>query len=583
MKHNVPSTQTPYQKLSGGPFKILILLAVLLASSVGSSMATSNGPTNFTPPPSITLNVPAEYATIQEAVNNIAIGGIITVAPGTYNENVKITKSLTLISSGGAGSTTIQGANIAQFTATIHMNPNVNDVTIGGVGKGFTIIGYDSPTSASERAAIYFQGAHNNITIRGNDIVANGEAGILTQSKQAVNNLTIEGNTFSGKTFVGNEAGCGGSQFVVPNYPRPLVYIGTGSNILFSNNNITGTAGGPSSVPGECESNGSGRTLVTFLYDGVEASNGVTICGNNFAGTTYGGGSSLYVAGTASSIKNNVFNSAGLMGSRTVHLIIDGNALSGADPSTIAGVASMNTFISEGHYVAGGNQIFKNIGQAATQGDPIAANSGVIANASCATCLNTTPPTVGTASGDTRYTEGQTSATVCQNSGDVTFTVSGCDGGTINWTGGNGGTGNIIASSANVGTVTYSATCTINECTSEATTVSVTVIAPPAKPNTPTGNSVCDNDGNQVQNVNVNQSCPTGTSPVWYIGGTPQAQVPNSSVKADNPNKGRLTNSQAVGTTSYTYACKDDQTNCESSQSDAKSITVSPQLAGQLA
>ncbi len=41
------------------------------------------------------------------------------------------------------------------------------------------------------------------------------------------------------------------------------------------------------------------------------------------------------------------------------------------------------------------------------------------------------------------------------------------------------GKGNIVASSANVGTVTYSVTCTLDGCTSEASMASVTVNAPP--------------------------------------------------------------------------------------------------------
>jgi len=83
--------------------------------------------------------------------------------------------------------------------------------------------------------------------------------------------------------------------------------------------------------------------------------------------------------------------------------------------------------------------------------------------------------------GDVRVPPGQQSATVCQNSGVVTFQFSNCQGGTVNWEGTNNtnGAGNIVATSANVGTVTYSATCTIGECTSGASTVSVTTTAPP--------------------------------------------------------------------------------------------------------
>ena len=76
---------------------------------------------------------------------------------------------------------------------------------------------------------------------------------------------------------------------------------------------------------------------------------------------------------------------------------------------------------------------------------------------------------------------GQTSVAVCQNAGNVTFESDNCVGGTVNWTGSDNssGTGNIIAPTTNVGTVTYSATCTLDGCTGEASEVSVTTTAPP--------------------------------------------------------------------------------------------------------
>lgn len=481
MKHNVPTPQTPYQKLSGSPFKILFLLAILLASSVGSLIAA-------------TINVPLDYGTIQAAVNAAApAGDIIIVAPGTYLENVKITKSLTLISSGGAANTIIQGsaavAPAILLNGTILLTTGANDVTIGGAGKGFTIIGYDLSDPGNELAAIYFQSVHNNITIRGNDVVAAGEAGILTTWGVAVTNLTIEGNTFSGKTFVGELAGCGDSQFTTNNVPRPLVYIATGSNLLFSNNNITGTAGGPST--GACLTNGRGRAMVSIFGDGPYGgtSNTATICGNTFAGTTYGGGSHLFAAGSGISIKNNVFNKNGLMGAETTHLIIDvdgnGNALNGANPGTMAGVASMNTFMSEGYYVAGFmdpdgfSYIYKNSTQAGA--NAIVANSGPIANASCATCLGTTTPAIPT-----------TSKT-----------------------------------------------------------------------------AICDDNNDGTENVKVNQTCATGTTPVWYINGSPA-----SGVGATVNNNGRLNYDQPVGTTTYTYACQ-SANNCLSAQSEGLAVTVS--------
>ncbi len=470
MKHSVLSRQLPHQKLSGSPFKILVFLAVLLASSVGSLMAA-------------TINVPADHATIQAAINAATAGDIILVAPGTYSENLNINKSVTLVSSGGRAATFINGSPGSNGTVVIM----ANNVTLGGTGnQGFTITGFDG-LPGSETAAVYVQGAQSGVTIRGNDIKAAGDGALLTEYSSAVNNFTVEGNIFSGQTFLGAQpGGCGfngtppnSDQFSTPNVPRVLVYIALGTGVLFSNNTITGTAGGASTDP-NCSAFGQGNTLVTIFGNTNGGGNNATICGNTFSGTTSRFGVSLDARGTNVSITNNTFNSAGLQNGATYHIDLRSTTLTGATPSTIAGVASMNTFLFEGYYTAGGTKIFKNSAQAAP-GTPIAANSGPIANASCPTCLNTTPPTLATDNGAPRYAAGQTSATVCQNSGDVTFLASGCNGGTVNWTGTNGsmGTGNIVASSANAGTITYSATCTIGQCISAASQVSVTVNAAP--------------------------------------------------------------------------------------------------------
>ena len=183
----------------------------------------------------------------------------------------------------------------------------------------------------------------------------------------------------------------------------------------------------------------------------------------------------------------------------------------------------MNVFTPEGYYTAGGNNIFKNSAQAGA--GAIAANSAPIANASCATCLDAEAPNLFTAyPGDARVPAGQTSASVCQNSGDVTFQFDNCIGGTVNWSGTDGsmGNGNIVATSANVGTVTYSATCTLNGCTSEAATVSVTTTAPPTV--SISGNtSVILGYGGPNSNCTTLTANPTGNGPftyAWSSGGS---------------------------------------------------------------
>ncbi len=315
------------------------------------------------------LNTGLKYCTIQSAINDplTLSGHVIEAAPGTYNENVTINKAdLTLRSSDGKAVTTIVGTT---GLGTILIQ--ANGFTLGGVGQGFKIVGYDSPSPGLEYAAVYIQGVRSNITIRDNEIVADGEAGLLSEFGNAVTSLVVSGNIFSGKTFVGPEAGdCGfANQFTAPNVPRQLITIPTGSGIMFTSNQITGTAGSSSSFPG-CTMFGQGNTLVT-----IDANN-ATIRGNTFAGTTTRFAHSLRVRGNGANISCNTFDNSGL-GPACVHIFFTAASLAAlGTPSTLAGVASANVFINEGAYFTGATQIYRDAAQVlAIPQTPIAANS----------------------------------------------------------------------------------------------------------------------------------------------------------------------------------------------------------------
>ncbi|UHG92992.1 cellulose binding domain-containing protein [Spirosoma oryzicola] len=89
-----------------------------------------------------------------------------------------------------------------------------------------------------------------------------------------------------------------------------------------------------------------------------------------------------------------------------------------------------------------------------------------------------TSPTVVTQTGGP-YPAGASSLTISQNTGNVILTVSGCTGSSISW---NGGSANTLAvSTANLGTQTFTATCTSDGCTSPQATATVTVVAPTLK------------------------------------------------------------------------------------------------------
>ncbi len=90
--------------------------------------------------PGATINVPADQATIQAAINAAQAGPTIfdevVVAPGTYVEQIDFMgKAITVRSSGGPNATTIDG-NGAGSTVTFNDDEDVDSVL-----EGFTIIG----------------------------------------------------------------------------------------------------------------------------------------------------------------------------------------------------------------------------------------------------------------------------------------------------------------------------------------------------------------------------------------------------------------------------------------------------------
>ncbi|MBL9181728.1 MAG: hypothetical protein JNN17_06280, partial [Verrucomicrobiaceae bacterium] len=224
----------------------------------------------------------ADHTSIQAAVAAATTGDTIQVLPGTYTENVTINKDLTLQSTGGRAVTTISGVSGLGALGTVLVTNNTTAVTIGGAGKGFTIIGIDNGSPGLENAALYFQGGHTGVQVRDNDIQANGDVGLLSEFGAVISGWVIDGNIFSGKTFVGaNPADYGfANQFTTPNVPRQLVVLGNGggnlasataTNITFTNNTISGVAGGLNTLSQE-----QGNQLVTL---DVASS---TITGNTF-------------------------------------------------------------------------------------------------------------------------------------------------------------------------------------------------------------------------------------------------------------------------------------------------------------
>ncbi len=319
--------------------------------------------------PTITLTVtktgPADGVTSFNSItaalaqaNTLSDEVVIEVGAGTYDENPVIGRSdISLVATAGRGATTIAGTAALMgpgSQGTVTLLAGTNNVAI----SGFTILGFDGTNPGVEVAAVYLQGAHSDFALTDNEIVAQGEAGLLTEYSPVLDNIVVTGNIFSGQTFVGANPGIG-DQWTVANVPRQLVVIsGNGqnaSNVTFSNNEITGTTGGLTTG-----NVASGNSLVT-----IDADNS-TISGNVFTGFTNGNGWQLRVRESGNTLEGNNFSSplGGKIGLYTefasgeAPAVVSDTTLSGSNADDAILSTSGNDLIEGG----GGNDTIYDLG-----------------------------------------------------------------------------------------------------------------------------------------------------------------------------------------------------------------------------
>ena len=182
-----------------------------------------------------TIHVPADYPTIQAAINASA-GDSIIVAPGTYVENLKALSSVLLVSEAGPAATIIDGSNPS--------NPDSASVIFapGGIRlHGFTITGGTGTTrgvggDVKAGGGLYLGGTS---TISGNWITENhvpfigGGIGVFSQNFGTHNII--------GNRIYSNSAGInGGAVLISVTAPLSLTLQ---ENFIYDNHALNGTGG----------------------------------------------------------------------------------------------------------------------------------------------------------------------------------------------------------------------------------------------------------------------------------------------------------------------------------------------------
>jgi hypothetical protein len=164
------------------------------------------------------------YTTIQAGINAAVNGDTVLVAPGTYNENIDfLGKAITVISSGGAASTIIQGDGTAAVV-TFGNAEGRNSVL-----NGFTIQGVSNPTPSQYAPGVLVGSAPSIL----NNIITNNPCNGIDVD---FGGPLIQGNVISNTDSTGGNGSCGsftGSGIVLGGYyPQASVVIG---NVIIHN------------------------------------------------------------------------------------------------------------------------------------------------------------------------------------------------------------------------------------------------------------------------------------------------------------------------------------------------------------
>lgn len=239
-----------------------------------------------------TISVPQDYPTIQDAVNAASGGDVISVASGTYHENVVINKSLTLAGA-GKGITFIRGDRKKAGINIIADNVQVSGFTILNCENGINISSnentvIDNAITLNVFAGIYVEFSDAN-TLSGNTVTSNDFGLYLkASSRNKISGTTVTKNNYTGifmegessSNLISNDTITSNRLYGINLYNSANNTIS--ENLISSNDTGIGLVGSSGNVI-------SGNTISSNKYYGVDLfkSSGNTFYHNNLVDNPY--------------------------------------------------------------------------------------------------------------------------------------------------------------------------------------------------------------------------------------------------------------------------------------------------------
>jgi uncharacterized repeat protein (TIGR01451 family) len=254
------------------------------------------------------INVPADYATIQEAINHAVYGDRVHVVAGTYNEKITLANGVQLLGA-GAEMTIINGSS-GPLVSTTGVDATTvldgftisNALTNGGMSNNNSSVTITNCTFYKNRTSLTGGGMLNlnssptvtNCTFSINQATQNG-GGMYNSgsSLPVVTNCTFSGNRtdkngggmyngnstpeVTGCVFSGNYAKASGAG-MFNSASSPVV-----TNCIFSGNEATSDGGGmannqSSPVVTNCTFSGNKSKKIDWMFSQVSSSPRITNC-----------------------------------------------------------------------------------------------------------------------------------------------------------------------------------------------------------------------------------------------------------------------------------------------------------------